>query len=202
MKQFIGLLFLFIPLATAQGQDAVGTSTVTFGLGAGKPFNSYYATSGGPQTNGSYEYRFRKHWAMEFGVDTTHVRSQTETLTTTEVPGSTVLGGATTLTYTYSYSYGTRSALATTMPFGFRGILPLGQGKLELFAGGGGTYLWNPSTSDGWGWQANAGARVAIDKQRRFWLGTTGRYTHANSAYPSQWIVWSADLGFRFGGGR
>jgi len=197
MKQFIGsLLFLCVPLLTAHGQDDVkGSSTVTFGLGAGRPANSYYP--GGLQLNGTYEYRLSKHWAAEFGVDTTQVKIDTFTYTYIVPAGVTIFGG---LPTSYTYSYSKANALATSMPFGFRGIMPLSQGKLELSAGGGGAYLWNPNSNGGWGWQATLGARLAVDKQRRFWLGTTGRYIQANSAYPSRWVVWSGDLSFRFGG--
>ena len=196
MKQLVGRLFLlFVPVLAAVGQDVNGTSTVTFGLGAGKPFHYSYEP-GGTQLNGTYEYRFLNHWALEFGVDNTIVKTASYSFIDTLAPGISVVTGPT----NYFYPYNTTKSLATSMPFGPRFVLPLSQGKLELFAGGGGAYLWNPGFSSGWGWQADLGARLAIDKQRRFWLGSTGRYVRAHGAFPPQWMVWSADLGFRFGG--
>jgi len=197
------LLFLFVPLVTAYGQDANGTSTVTFGLGAGRPIQ-HTGISGGPQLNGNYEYRLSKHWALEFGVNTTLVTAPTTVVTAT-LPAGTTLGTYSTLNYAFNYS--TKQTFAASMPFGLKGMWPLAQGRLELFAGGGGTHLWNPnpygtvygSGAGGFGLQGTLGARMAIDKQRRFWLGSTGRFTAVNRAYPSQWITWTADLGFRFG---
>lgn len=194
-KRIRSLLVLLVPLCTANAQDTTGISTVTFGLGAGRPVNPTY-TTGGPQLNGSYEYRFLKHWAVEFGVDTSLVKTGNYAVIVTYPASGTILTGPS----SYSYSYSKINAFATSMPFGFRGILPLSQGRLELFGGGGGAYLWNPNSNDGgWGWQASLGARLAVDKHRRYWLGTTGRYVRSNWANPSQWITWTADLGFRFG---
>ncbi len=201
MNRYISpLFFLLVAVIGADGQEANGTSTVTFGLGAGRPVSYNYGVGGGPQLNGSYEYRFLRHWAAEFGVDTTHVKTGIESVTVT-APGS-ATGVTNTASDTYSYTYSKTNALATSMPFGLRGILPLAQGRLELFGGGGGAYLWNPGVygnNGGWGWQASLGARLAVDQKRRYWFGTSGRYVHANGGYPPRWIVWTADPGFRFG---
>lgn len=196
-------IFLFLPLlaVSAYGQEQVnGSSTVTFGLGAGKATNSYsYA---GPQLNGSYEYRIGKYLSFEFGVDSTFVSAPV--YTTTISSPVTILTGVSTGTYIYSSIYSTGTSRATTMPFGFRGVLPLAQGRIEVGLGAGGVYLFDPSDyyygSSGWGWQGNLFLRMAVDKKRRFWLGSTGRYMDARGNYPGQWVVWSADLGYRFGG--
>ncbi len=61
------------------------------------------------------------------------------------------------------------------MPFGLRGILPLSEGRFELFAGGGGAYAWHSgdSSANALLFQTSLGARVALDKQHHFWLGTS-----------------------------
>jgi hypothetical protein len=102
----------FFPLLHAFAQDAVGTSTVTLGVGGGKIVGNPQGIDGGPAFNGTYEYRLFKY-------------------------------------------------------------------LVELFAGGGGAYFWNsnPSTT-AWAVQGTLGARVAVDKQRHFWLGSTGRFSH------------------------
>ncbi len=202
MNQFIrSLLLLFVPLLTAYGQEDVrGTSTVTFGLGAGKPIGYSDGITGGTQLNGSYEYRIRKYLSFEFGVDSTIVTAPINTYTNTFA----TIGTAFTGPYTYTTTYSTGTARATTMPFGFRGVLPLLKGRVEASVGGGGEFLWNPRlyfyAQNGWGWQGNLSVRMALDQKRHFWLGSTGRFIDSRGAYPSQWVVWSADLGYRFGG--
>jgi hypothetical protein len=202
MKHFIGpLILLLVPLLTAYGQDSVnGTSTVTFGLGAGKPIGAADGITGGTQLNGSYEYRIRKYLSVEFGVDSTIVTAPIYTYTNTFIP----VGSGLTGPYTYTTTYSHATSRATTMPFGFRGVLPLLHGRVEASVGGGGAFLWNPrlyfSSQNGWGWQGNLSVRMALDQKRHFWLGSTGRFIDSRGAYPSQWVVWSADLGYRFGG--
>jgi hypothetical protein len=63
----------------------------------------------------------------------------------------------------------------------------------ELVGGSGAAYDWNghgdAPIAGTWAMQGSIGARMAVVKQRRFWLGITGRVISE----------WKADLGFRFG---
>ncbi len=57
MNRFISsLLFLFVPLIAAYGQEANGTSTVTFGVGGTWVLVRPHDLPGGPQFDGTYEY--------------------------------------------------------------------------------------------------------------------------------------------------
>src|SRR6185503_20018183 len=88
----------------------------------------------------------------------------------------------------------------TIVPFGGRGILPLGSDRIELFGGGGGAYLHYgesvqvPGSGDnsnfrcrtcrsrgGWGYYTNAGANVALERRRRFWIGVETRLIHGKT---------------------
>ena len=89
----------------------------------------------------------------------------------------------------------------TLLSLGARGILPLHQGRIELFAGGGAV---NVSSSapylylGGWIWQANGGGRVAIGKRRRFWVGPTVRLSRDGGRPTEEWVTLTGDFGFRF----
>jgi hypothetical protein len=85
--------------------------------------------------------------------------------------------------------------------YGFKGILPLAADRVELFAGLGGAYGWNSVRGlfDSAYGQGSVGGRFAVDRRRRFWLGTTLR-GFTNFRRPQQaWLPWTFDLGIRFG---
>jgi hypothetical protein len=200
MHRLRAFLFLTnITIAAAFGQEnVVGTSTFTLGTGGawtlgGRPFNY----SGGPAVNGTYEYRIWKYFAVEAGIHNTHlsITDYSSIYTPTLInPG---LG-----LYQYnSSSLVTRgSARDTTALFGFRGILPLRKGKAETFAAGDAAYTWNAGQGyRGVGAEFRLGARVAIDRQRHVWIGTSGEYQHELGLYPQHWLKWTADIGYRFG---
>jgi len=97
------------------------------------------------------------------------------------------------------------------IPFGVRGILPLRDGRFELSLGGGGVYekfsVSSPAASvflvdrSGWGGQFTAGAKMAIDHGRHFWIGATPRVFFANTEggyRHDRWFVVSGDVSFRF----
>jgi hypothetical protein len=180
MNRFvIFLLFLFVPLIAAYGQEANGTSTVTFGVGGTWVLVRPHDLPGGPQFDGTYEYRFRNHWAVELGVDTT----------------------VTTFFYSY-YNYAGVSPTnghISAIPFGFRYVYPMSRGRVELFVGAQGAYIWGPNNYSEWAAMPSVGARLAVDKQSHFWLGSTARYVN-DFGYPQgRWFTVTADLGFRFG---
>ncbi|HTB15808.1 MAG TPA: hypothetical protein VK752_29765 [Bryobacteraceae bacterium] len=89
----------------------------------------------------------------------------------------------------------------TLVSIGARGILPLHQGRVELFGGGGAV---NVSTSEAylelgsWLWQVNGGGRIAIGKRRRFWVGPTLRWSRNGGRPTEEWVSLTGDFGFRF----
>jgi hypothetical protein len=85
------------------------------------------------------------------------------------------------------------------VPFGGRGILPIGP-RLEVFGGGGAAYLHYgesvqvPGGGDdsnfkcrtcrsrgGWGAYATAGLNVAVERSHRFWVGVETRLFHGRT---------------------
>jgi len=85
------------------------------------------------------------------------------------------------------------------VPFGGRGILPIGP-RVELFGGGGAVYLhygesvevpgagsdsgFNCQTCrsrGGWGTYAIAGVNVAVERSHRFWVGVESRLIHGKT---------------------
>ncbi len=97
----------------------------------------------------------------------------------------------------------------TWVHFGPRFILPLWGGRLELSAGAGGTYerysVGHQNTAiglaprSGWGGNLSVGAAMALDRGRRFWLGSTPRWMliNTNSTH-DRWFVVTGDVSFRF----
>lgn len=87
------------------------------------------------------------------------------------------------------------------LPIGGRGVLPIANGRAELFAGAGAAYLhYGEDVSvpgagsdssfhcqtcrsrGGWGWYTNAGLNVAIDRKHRFWIGAESRYIRGKTS--------------------
>jgi hypothetical protein len=91
------------------------------------------------------------------------------------------------------------------LPFGPKFILPVGNGRTELFLGLGGAYSWhsNAGFANAFLAQGSLGGRFALDHTRRFWLGTSLRgYSTGYSNYGPErqtWVSWTADFGIRFG---
>jgi hypothetical protein len=87
----------------------------------------------------------------------------------------------------------------TLLSLGARGILPLNQGRVELFAGAGAVYVSDMfSPLSNWLWQVNGGGRIAIGKRRRFWVGPTVRFSRNGGRPTDEWVSLSGDFGFRF----
>lgn len=138
-KPFWWLLLTLVPLPLL-GQEAIHTSTFTLGVG-GQPYSyNQYNEGDGPAFTGRYEYRLSKYLAAESGVDTLLSSTQrVETLI--------VINSGKNLNY---YSNGICTACVflpvrdaariTLVPFGLKGILPVANGRVELFGGLGGAY--------------------------------------------------------------
>ena len=180
--RLIGLVLGFSLLAAAQ--DA-GTSLLSFGAGGGFPANGYRTNPfhTGPAFSAECELRAHRFLGVGVGVDNYVLNHDTFSRLGTRTDRERV----------------------TFLPFGLRGILPVANGQVELFGGGGAAYVWS-STRDfnccggeSWLWQVNAGARAFLDPSKRFFVGTTARYYQDWGRPTQQWATWTADLGFRYG---
>lgn len=185
VKQF--LLFL-AAIMCANGQMR---NSVTFGAGfAHNIGNTGYNGDSAPSFALTYAYRVVPHLDVEAGAVGTSSLG-------TEVRGA-------------SYDVKADDHLLW-VPFGIRGVLPLRGGRVEISAGGGGTYekyfVGNPTLAlgfvprTGWGGYAVAGAAVALDEGKRFWLSASPRFLFANTnrGYSDdRWFALNVGLGVRF----
>lgn len=197
-------LFLFLALLSCpilQAQDATHTSTVTLSAGGDVDSYNWSGQGGGPSFSGTYEYRLWKYFGVEAGVNTILPARTGYSQILSIVPSGTAFSLNSPNPTNYSvYPYHNRDVV-TLLPFGFRGILPLSNDRLELFAGFGGAYAFNSADSNynallG---QASLGGRFSLDHRRHFWLGSTLR-GYSNLGYGHQtWVSWTADFGVRFG---
>lgn len=200
-KTFWWLLLALAPFPLL-GQEAIHTSTFTLGVG-GLPYSyDSFREYGGPTFTGRYEYRLWKYLAVESGVDTLLP-------STPHVEILPVISSGVTLN---SYSNGICSACVfvsvrdtariTLVPFGLKGILPIADGRVELFGGLGGAYAWHSDYGryqNALLGQVSLGGRIALEHGRRFWLGTTLQgYSNFGSGKQA-WVPWTINLGIRFG---
>ena len=162
--------------------------------------NHYYpdVQKGGPTFTGNYEFRLSKYWAVEGGTDILLPSGQSFTQLTSILAGQNLLpGGATTIVVASS-----ERSRVTLLTYGFKGILPLVNDRLELFAGVGGAYAWNTEFGgqlNGAFAQASLGGRLAVDRGHRFWLGTTLRGFSNFGPGRQAWVPLTFDFGIRFG---
>jgi hypothetical protein len=178
------LMYLTISGVTGFAQNA-GSSALTFGVGGAFPANGFRVAQfhNGPAFNADYELRAHKYFSVNVGADN-YV-----------------------LNFNNSGRMGRRESLerVTVLPFGLRGILPLQDSRVELFGGGGAAYVWSSASDfhccggESWLWQVNAGARVSLDPEKRFFVGTTAKYFQDWGRPTQQWSSWTADFGFRYG---
>jgi hypothetical protein len=116
-------------------------------------------------------------------------------------PGVTIpdFGGA---LQDYVNRLGPGASLDSRAPFGGSLLFTFAGGRLEVFGGLGGIFVpWASSYTrpNSWLTQTSAGARVALDPNRRVWLGVS-TYLLTNSADKTRSRAYpSADLTFRFG---
>jgi hypothetical protein len=187
----------------AFGQEALHSSTLTLGVG-GLPYsdNPYYPDlqKGGPTFTGDYEYRLSKYLAVEGGTDILLPSGESF------VQLASILAGQNLAAYqpgcTACVVLVSGRSRVTLLTYGFKGILPLANDRLELFAGLGGAYAWNSEFSgllNSAFAQASLGGRFALDRDHRFWLGTTLRGFRSFGPGRQAWVPLTFDLGIRFG---
>ncbi len=159
--KYLAFVLALLSCSILQGQDATHTSTVTLSAGGDVASYNWSGQGGGPSFSGTYEYRLWKYFAVEAGVNTILPSRTGYGQIFSIFPSGTnlSLNSANPLNYSV-YPYHTRDVV-TLLPFGFRGILPLSSGRLELFAGFGGAYAFNraPSNYNALLGQASLGGR-------------------------------------------
>lgn len=155
--------------------DGFPRHNFNFGLGAGVPrgeIGSFFSPKPGLAVG--YGYRFHQYFQGDFGFDT-------------------IIGAANVNDFAYTaIGYRRVRDFQYFLPFGGRAILPLANGRLQFYGGGGGTYmryqeqLSQPSSyyriecpdctaRSGWGYYATAGFTVFLDRRRLMRIGVAPR---------------------------
>ena len=186
MRAILIFLGIFTSLTSFAADTQFGSSTFTVGVGGAFPVSGY-RTSGfhnGPSFVGDYEFGLHRFVAANIGVENFS------------------------LPYDVNSKFGmsTNRERVTLMPFGLRGIIPLADDHIELFAGTGAAVLWSseynlghPFQRNNILWQLNSGARIAIDRSKHFRMGPTVRYYRDLGRPTQQWVSVTGELSFRFG---
>jgi hypothetical protein len=196
-------VLLALAVRGAFAQDFVHSSTLTLGAG-GTPYsdNALYPgiQTGGPAFSGNYEFRISKFLAVEGGTDIL-LPSGLRYRQTAVLAGSNLLSYYVSPCCSMVGMISTERSRVTFLNYGVKGILPLANERLELFAGIGGAYEWNSMGGylSGVLAQAHLGARVAVDRGRRFWLGTTLRGYGSFGQNRQDFVPLTFDFGVRFG---
>jgi hypothetical protein len=98
----------------------------------------------------------------------------------------------------------------TLPPFGAQATLSTLHDRAEIFTGFGGVNAWKPdntliqpnrrgtSFNDAWLVQGVAGGRVAVDRNRRFWLGPAVRYLENFGEGKKHWNSFGGSATFQF----
>jgi hypothetical protein len=183
-------------------QEAIHTNSVTLSAGGQTYSYNQFDERGGPIVSARYEYRLWKYFALETGVDTLLPGTHTALLLPVISSGQTLVSIGPGCKACVIVPVAGRTRLSM-LPFGAKGILPIVSGRAELFLGAGGTYAWHADFGQSRNAllaQASLGGRLALDRKRHYWLGTSIRGYSTNHSYERQtWLSWTADFGFRFG---
>ncbi len=205
MNRSLLTFFLALSASILSAQEPSHTSTVTLSAGGQTYSYNEFDEHGGPLFSGHYEYRLWKYFALETGVDMLLPTTHTALLVPVISSGQTLVSIGPGCTACVIVPVAERTQV-TILPFGAKGILPIVSGRVGLFLGAGGAHAWHADYGqfrDSLLAQASLGGRLALDRKRRYWLGTSVRgYSTGYSNYGSQrqtWLSWTADFGFRFG---
>ena len=185
--RFVVTLLLLGFCARAQPGER---NTLTFSGGISRPLNGYsYENATVAALGGGYSFRLMTNAELEAGVF----------VALNPLPALCNASGC----------YGGDNRFYW-VPFGGSFVVPTERDRVEFSLGAGGLYqrfsISNPNTAFGqesysaWGGYAVAGAKVALDRARHFWLGATPRFLLANGGNRgSRWFfLFTGDVGFRF----
>ncbi len=195
-------MFFFAGAVTVFGQDALHDSTLTMGVG-GLPYSDseYYPQlqKGGPAFTANYDYRLLKYLAAEVGTDILLPSGKAYVQSASILSGQNLIPSVSNCPSCTVLVSGT--SRVSLLSYGFKGILPLANGRVELFAGVGGAYGWNSvlggSRDSAFG-QASLGGRLALDRDHRLWLGATLRGYDSFGSGHQAWVPLTFELGIRF----
>jgi hypothetical protein len=168
-------LFVMGFLPTIGLADGFPRHNFNFGAGAGVPrsqLGSFFDPKAGASIG--YGYRFHEYFQADIGFDAIFGAGNVREF------ANTITGFRRIRDFQY------------LLPVGGRAILPLANGRLQLFGGGGGTYmryqeqLSQPSSyyrlecpdctaRSGWGYYATAGFTVFLDRRRLMRIGVAPR---------------------------
>ncbi|MDX1980506.1 MAG: hypothetical protein SFV51_09580 [Bryobacteraceae bacterium] len=204
-----GLALLPVLAAAQENYPRFPKHNFTLGLGAGVP-QADLRTLFDPKVgmNFAYGYRFHRNFQLDAGVDSVFGAAGVRDFVDTELGAQRIRD------------------FQFMVPAGGRAIIPLAQGRLLLFGGGGGAYLRyqeqisQPSdyyriacpyctARSGWGYYATVGFQVFFDQYRRFSLTLAPKVYRGHTdgqplgAVPAlrtrdHWVNVMAQFGFSF----
>ena len=177
------LLLGFLVVSTLSAQSPYRKHNVNVGGGAGQPRGDIqYLFSNSPALRVGYGYRFHEYFQADVGLDVVFHAAGVRDFFESQ------FGDLRIRDYQYF------------LPIGGRAVLPLAQGRVNIYGGGGGAWLryqeniQQPfgdagfrtpcpvcASRGGWGYYALAGGSVAIDRYQNFRLGVTTRMYRANT---------------------
>jgi hypothetical protein len=185
MRAFLILLGTLTNFTALAADLHFAASTLVAGFGGAFPASGYrtFAFHNGPSLSAEYEFGVHRFAAATIGVENFLLPFDNTSKFGTSI---------------------TRERV-TLMPFGLRGIVPVANGRVELFAGTGGAVLWSseynlahPFQGDKLLWHLNGGARIAIDRAKHFRIGPTVRHYRDLGRPTQQWVSATADFSYRF----
>jgi len=197
------LVCLVALTAAAHYLDA--QSSLTLSVGGETPLGSQdpLRAGSGPAFGADYEFRFAKYFSVDAG-DQTWLPSG---YTFSRYGVVEVYAGNGTFTPVSPIEDAfvpiPTHLLSTAIHATARGILPLRNDRIELYLGVGPGYAWNTGLSlyprAGFVFDFEAGARFALDKRGRFWLGAGTQFFGNFSQNRQQWLEATAGITYRFG---
>jgi len=188
-------------------QSFADRSSIEISGGGIAPFGSTaWGIGSSAAVNLNYEFRILKYLSIDAGNESWFPEShELRYGSFATLPAGQNLvaffnaSGPTQLVLVEATSRSTSDALHATL----RGILPLADGRVELFAGVGPAYAWNTGSffipGGRFVGEAEAGGRFAVDKQQRFWLGVSTQFFGNWRGDPERWAAATVDFGFVFG---
>ena len=200
---------IFICLAglSAAAHCLDAQSSVTLSVGGETPLGSQdpFRAGSGAAFGADYEFRFAKYFAVDAGDETWLPSGYTFAhagVVSVLYVGNTVTLVPVSPTEAVFVPVPTH-LLSTAIHTTARGILPLRSDRIELYLGVGPGYAWNTGLSlyprGGFVFDFEAGARFALDKRGRFWLGAGSQFFGNFSQDRQQWLASTAGLTYRFG---
>lgn len=188
------------------GQSFADRSSIAVSGGGIAPFGSAaYGVGSAAAVNLNYEFRIFKFLSIDTGDEAwfPETRVLRYGSVATLQPGTNLAAYKGTGTSQLTLIEGTSRSSSDAIHATLRGLLPLADGKMELFAGVGPGYAWNTGSffipGSRFVGEAEAGGRISLDKDRRFWLGLSTQFFGNWRRDPESWAAATVDFRFVFG---